>query len=545
MKPPASGAMHNVLAGLTLAAITIPEQMATAKLGGFDPHIGFYAFVGATVGFAIAGASRIMTVGADTTITPIFAGLLAAMATAGTSALPASAVALALIVAAFLAVAGLLRLGWIADLLSTPIVVGFLAGIAVHIAVSQLPDALGLSPPSGELPVRLYMLWPQLKATNPWSILIAAGVLAFMLLAERWNPRIPGALIAVGAATICTILFGLDQRGVGVLGHLPAGLPTLVAPAFSGESLRQLVPLALLISLVVMMQTAAVDRSFEGPSKEGSDINRDFIGLSAANLGAALLGAFPVNASPPRTAVVHQAGATSQLAALVAAAVVAVLVLAGLGLLTRVPHAALAGVLLFVAMRILRVREIVAIARSARVEFALIVLTAAAVILLPVPTGMAIGIGLSLLHGSWITAQTRVSELRRVPGTTIWWPSSMPEARERRAGALVLGFAAPLLFANAQAFRRGVMAAIAADEPITVLVLEANGIADIDYTAAQVLKAVIDDCRARNIDFAIARLESARAQRSLERLEVLARLGPERLFLSVAQALAAMLPGEH
>jgi MFS superfamily sulfate permease-like transporter len=196
-------------------------------------------------------------------------------------------------------------------------------------------------------------------------------------------------------------------------------------------------------------------------------------------------------------------------------------------------------------LRILRVREIVAIARSARVEFALIVLTAGAVILLPVPTGMAIGIGLSLLHGSWITAQTQVSELKRVPGTTIWWPSSMPEARERRAGALVLGFAASLLFANAQAFRRGVTAAIAADGPITVLVLEANGIADIDYTAAQVLKAVIDDCRARQIDFAIARLESARAQRSLERLGVLGTLGPDRLFLSVAQALSAMLPAER
>jgi MFS superfamily sulfate permease-like transporter len=292
----------------------------------------------------------------------------------------------------------------------------------------------------------------------------------------------------------------------------------------------------LLIALIVMMQTATVSRSF--PGRSGADVNRDFVGLGAANLAAALLGSFPVNASPPRTAIVHEAGGTSQAAALAAAIVVAAVALAGGGLLADVPRAALAGLLLFVALRIVRFGVIAAVARQALGEFALIAATALAVILLPVPTGVAIGVGLSLVHGVWIVTRTQVVELGPVPGTTIWWPIAAREAGDSQPGLLVVGFAAPLLFSNADVFRRG-MAREIAKRPLDLVVLEAQGIAEVDYTAAQALRAVIEDCRGRGIDFTIARLESARARQSLERFGVLALLGPDKVFLSVAQAIAA------
>jgi len=229
---------------------------------------------------------------------------------------------------------------------------------------------------------------------------------------------------------------------------------------------------------------------------------------------------------------------------------VGVLAMAGGGLLADVPRAALAGLLLFVALRIVRFGTIVTVARQAPGEFTLIVATAAAVIVLPVPTGVAIGVGLSLLHGVWIATRTQVIELRQVPGTTIWWPvgSRSPkgeggegETGEEQPGLLVASFAAPLLFSNADVFRRGMAAAIAR-RPVDHVVLEALGIAEVDYTAAAALRAVIEDCRARGIGFAIARLESERARRSLERFGVLAVLGRDRLFLSVAQAVAATAP---
>jgi len=533
--------LRNLVAGLTLAAITVPEQMATATLGGFAPTVGLYAFVGATVGFALFGASRLMTVGADSTITPIFSALLGALAASGAGR-PGAAVMLAGMVGVLLLASGLFRLGWIADLLSTPIITGFLAGIAVHIVASQLPAAMGVAPPEGSLPMRLAALAGEIPRANPWTVAIAAGVLGLTLLTEWLNPRLPGALVAIVLATLCVGPLGLEARGVAVLGALPAGGPQLALPALEGEAIRELVPLALLIALIVMMQTATVSRSF--PGRDGADVNRDFVGLGAANLGAALLGCFPVNASPPRTAIVHEAGGTSQAAALLAAGVVLALVAMGGALLAHVPHAALAGLLLFVALRIVRFGVIATVARQALGESALILLTAAAVIFLPVPTGVAIGVGLSLLHGVWISTRTQITELKQVPGTTIWWPAG-PGAEgpgESRPGTLVVGFAAPLLFANAETFRRGMRAAIErapVTAPLSIVVLEALGIAEVDYTAAQALRDVIEDCRRRHIDFAIARLESARARRSLERFGVLELLGPDRLFLSVAQALDA------
>jgi MFS superfamily sulfate permease-like transporter len=553
--------LRNLVAGLTLAAITIPEQMATAKLGGFEPQIGLYAFVGASVGFAVAGANRILTVGADSTITPIFAATLTTLAASSVAPQPAGAVTLALLVAGMLIVGGVLRLGWIADLLSTPIVTGFLAGIALHIAMSQLPDLLGVEPRAGTIFDQVAGIAAGLARTNPWSVALGAGVLALALLTERLNPRLPGALIGVALATAAVVALGLEGRGVAVLGVLPSGLPVFVLPSWQFDSLRELVPLAMIISLVVMMQTATVSRSFAEPGTavagEGVNVNRDFIGVGVANLGAALLGSFPVDASPPRTGVVRAAGGTSQLGVLAAAVLVALLALGGGGLLRHVPQSALAGVLLFVAIRIVRGGVIAAVARQAPAEFALIVLTALAVVALPIPTGVAIGIGLSLGHGVWITTHTRVIEFRNMPGTTVWWPSDGDQRGEVRPGLLVLGFTAPLLFANAETFRQGMTAAIAARDssssapsssapssgrPLSLVVLEGVGIADIDYTAAQALRDVIEACRQRDIAFAIARLESTRARQALQRFDVLALLGTDRLFLSVAEAVSKMMP---
>ena len=541
-----SGIARDVMAGLTLAAITIPEQMATARLGGFEPQIGFYAFVGATAGFAIvallaAGANRILTAGADSTITPIFTATVAGLAASGVAGQPQAAMTLALLVAAVLLIAGLLRLGWIADLLSTPIVTGFLLGIAAHIVASQLPDVMGLEAPSDNMIHRLSVLARTAGDSNPWSVAIGFGVLALVLLSEKINPRWPGALVAMALATAAVLAFGLERRGVEVLGHLPGGLPTPVAPALSFDSLRALVPLALIVALIVMMQTAAVSRSF---GDGNANVNRDYLGLALGNLGAALLGSFPVNASPPRTAVVREAGGTSQMAALMAAAVVAALALAGGGLLAHVPQAALAGVLLFVALRIVRADVIASVARQAPGEAALIGLTAVAVIALPIPTGVAIGIGLSLLHGVWIATQTRVTEFRHLPGTTIWWPAhtakGTSDGGETVEGVLVAGFSASLVFANAEPFRRGMEATIATRSTIRLVVLEAGGIATVDYTAAQALRSLIESCRARDIVFAIARLESVRARDALEKFNVLATLGADRLFMSVAEAVAAI-----
>jgi MFS superfamily sulfate permease-like transporter len=521
--------------------------MATAKLGGFEPQIGFYAFIGATIGFAALGASRILTAGADSTITPIFAGTLAALGAGGSASVGSIAVTLALLVGVTLLAGGMLRLGWIANLLSTPVITGFLAGIAVHIAVSQLPSLLGIVKGGGDLVGQAVFIVTHLSAFNPFSTAIGLGVLATILVAEVVSARIPGALIGVTLVTLIVLAFDLEGRGVVVLGSLPGGLPRFALPTF--DHLRQLIPLALILTLVIMMQTATVTNSFRDSAERGPDVNRDFLGLGAANLAAALFGAFPVNASPPRTAVLKEAGSRSQLGAIVAAVIVLILVIWGRALLYHVPEAALAGVLLFVALRIVRVGTTMKVARQAPVEGVLILLTAAAIVLLPIQTGVAIGIGLSLLHGVSMTIRTSPLELQKLPGTTVWWPPETSGQGERREGVFVIAFQAPLLFANAETFKRGIIQMIDAyDHPLSHVILEASGIAEIDFTAAQALTEVIRHCRAANIRFAVARLESIRARKALDRFGVLSELGPDFLFHSVDDAvrsLAAKPPGSH
>ena len=531
----------DLTAGLTLAAIAIPEQMATARLGDFSPEVGFFAFIAGSLAFAAFGASRYLSAGADSTITPIFAGGLALIATSGSPQYAALAAMLALIVGAIVVAGGLLRLGWLADLLSVPVTSGFLAGISIHIIISQLPGLLGLPAGSGDVFQRLAAIYHDFGQVNLSSVALGFGVFAVVFAGERISPRIPGALIALALATLAVVAFDLPSHGVAVLGPLPEGLPNVSVPSVAIEDLRTLVPTALLIALVVMVQTAATTRSFAGRSGHGPDVNRDFVGVGAGSLLAGLFGAFPVNASPPRTAIVVETGGRSQLAGLFAAAIVLVLVQFGARLLANVPEAALAGVLFFVALRILRWPIFIATLRQAPVEFALIVVTAVAIVALPIEVGVATGIVLSLLHGMWGMTQARAIEFEKVPGTSIWWPPDKGKAGEREAGVLVVAFQAPLSFVNAERFQRDLQAMISARAgDLRHVVLECSSVTDIDYTAAGVLSDVIASCRSSGASFSIARLESVRAQAALARFGIAGELGPDHIFRSVDNAVAAL-----
>jgi sulfate permease, SulP family len=531
---------RDLFAGLTLAAIVIPEQMATARLGGFAPQIGFFAFVAGSLAFAVFGGNRFLSSGADSTITPIFAGGLAALAATGSPDYATLAAALALMVGLMLAASGIFRMGWIADLLSIPVTIGFLTGISVHILISQLPAILGLPTPEGPMLQRLATLAEHLNETNAFTLIIGFGVLAIIALSEQIDARIPGALIGLALAAAAVVLLRLEGRGVSVLGTISVTMPTLAIPVVSVSRLASLLSLSLIISVVVMVQTAATTRSFPTDPNEPPDVDSDFIGVGVGSIFAGLIGAFPVDASPPRTAVVSETGGRSQIAGLVAVAIVIALLAFGTSLLHRIPNAALGGVLLFVALRIIRFRQIAAVARQSFGEFLLILVTAAAIIVLPIEQGVGLGIALSLLHGIWSTTRARVQPFERVPGTSIWWPVSPNLPGEQESGVMVAGFQAPLSFLNAYDFRRDILAALkSSPQKVRLLVLEATGIVEIDFTAAQVLTEIINQCHEDGIDFAIARLESSRAQEAIVRFGIAALLGPARQYQSVEEAIRA------
>lgn len=531
----------DLVAGLTLAAIAIPEQMATARLAGFPPHVGFIAFIAGTLAFVALGSSRVMSIGADSTIAPIFAGALALLAASGSPHYAALAGFLALLVGGALIVAGLMRAGWVADLLSTPVLTGFLAAVSVHIALSQAPAFFGLPHERGDAQMRFEALFRSIDWVHGPTTLVAVFSLATILICESLDPRIPGALIALVGATWASDYFGLAGEGVALIGHIEHGAPRPAFPDVSAADMRLIFGLSIIVALVVMVQTAATSRAF--PARRVADIDRDFLGAGLGSIVSGFFGSFPVNASPPRTAIVVESGGASQLSGLVAAAVVGAVLTFGGGMLARAPSAALAAVLIFVAYRIFRWRDMLAIWRATRAEFLLVLVTLLAVVLLPMQQGVALSIILSLLHGAWTTTRTRLVQFDRIPGSTVWWPVSEIHRGENVPGVLVVAFQAPLSFLNADLFRRDFAQAIArADGALKLVVLEASSIAEIDYSAAQTLRETIARCRARKIDFAIARLESLRAHKSFEAFGIMDALGPNRLFHSVHEATEALAP---
>ena len=547
---------RDVVAGMMLLAIALPGQLATARLAGLPPESGLLAFVAGAIGFAAFGAHRFASVAADSTIAPIFAGALATLAGADPARYGALAALLALLVGVILAIVGAARAGWIADLLSIPVTVGFLAGIAVQILAGQLPGMLGVNVGAGHVVVRLAMLVRRLPEAEPATAAIGLGVLAATLLGQvpwtREGARVPGALVGLAAAGLAVWAFGLERHGVAVLGPLAAPVPRLRLGRVAIGDVVALLPLALTVAFVCMMQTAAVTRSFPAAGEEEA-VSRDFGGVGAANIVAALLGAFAVDASPPSTAVVAAAGGRSQVVSLVAAAAMTVLAAAAGRAFAYVPVAALSAVLVFIAFRIFRLRQMIAIARGGGPEIFLVAASAGLVIALPIEMGVGLSVVLSLLHSIYAVARPACMELERIPGTTIWWAPGEIDKGEREPGVLVFAPAAPINFTNVHYIRKRLEAAIAAkrapgkapggapgEAPIRLVVIDASGVDQIDYTGATTLRAAVEALRERGIEVALARLGSAQAQRSAAMTGLLDAIGRDRIFHSAEEAVRAL-----
>ena len=528
----------DLLAATTLAAIAIPEQLATARLAEMPPITGLLSFAAGSVAFAAFGTNRYVSVGADSTIAPIMAGGLAVMASAGSGQYVAMVSLLALLVGLVLLASFLLRLGWVADLLSVPVTTGFLAGISIHIIVGQLPAVLGIKGASGRIIAECAAILQQLPHAKPLAVAIGLGVFVGTLLAERLSARIPGALIGLVVSAVIVWLLGPSHGGVAVLGALPLTLPTMTLTIPDFQQLARLLPLSLIVALVCIIQTAAVVQSFPAGENGREDVNRDFAALGAGSILAAVLGAFAVNASPPRTAVVQESGGRSQLSSLLAVAIVAATVLLAATAFAFVPEAALGGVLLFIGVRIFRVAMMRQIYQQGGWEIWLVLASAALVVFLPIQTGITMSIVLSLLHGMYIIARPACAVLSRIPGTTVWWNLPAKASGEREPGALVFAPGVPIYFINAADIRSKLMEAIAAaSEPCRLVVIEANGMIDIDFTGSRVLQQTILELRQRKIDVAIARLESERAQRAAAQSGLIATLGADHVYRSVDEAI--------
>ncbi len=534
-----SWAGPDAAAALTLLAIAVPEQLATSRLAGMPPITGYYAFIAGTVMFALLGSSPLLSVGADSTIAPLFAVGVGGLAATGSPRYVELVGILSVLVGAIVALVWLFRLSWVAEFLSAPIITGFLAGVAVIIVVHQLPDLLGLPATGRSTLHRLSSVVRHLGATNGRTLAIGVGVIAIVVAAEHLDRRLPGTLLGLIAATAAVAALDLRAHGVAVLGTVAHGAPHLGLHGLSLHAVESVAPLAGLVALVVVSQSAATTRAFADQEGSEVDVGRDFLGVGAGSIAAGLVGAFPVNASPPRTAAVAESGGRTQAAGLAAAAALALLVPAA-GVLEDVPLAALAGVLVYIATRIVRVRDLVAIARFDRVELGLALVTLLAVAFVGVEQGLAVAVALAILDRTRRSARPQLHVLGRIPKTTSWVPLSADEDAEQVPGVLVILFATPLWYANAVHFRAQLEESLARSEgELRVVILDAIGMSDIDYTGARALARTLDDLDQRHITFGIARAGS-RLRRGLARSGLLDRIGEGRLYPSAGEAVAAL-----
>ncbi len=531
----------DALAGLTLVAVALPSQMATALLADLPVVAGLYAFVAGSVLYALVGKNRHLSVGADSTIAPVLATGVASIAVVGTSGYGSAMAFTALLVGVVLVAVGLLRLGWVSEFFSTPVVTGILAGIAVEIIARQIPVILGV-PSGGATTIdRVRSVVAHGDDINWWSVAIAVGVLTVIVVAERINRRLPGALVALVLSIAVVDTLSLASRhGVAVVGPVHGGLPPVRLPSVSWSQLRRLPATVLTVAFLCIAQTAATVRGSSGGGRAAKDFNRDLIGVGAGSVAAGFIGALAVDASPPNTAIVTASGARTQLTNIMAALVVLVVVVVLTAPLADVPLATLGATLVFIATKLFRYSELRAILRVDRLEFALAAATLLVVALVGVEQGVLVAIILSLADRTRRSARPRDTLLGREPGTDHWIPIDIGHPTEQVPGVLVYLVYAALWYGNADYLRFRVGDLVdAASSPVHAVVLNATGISDVDYTGLQALRALVDELGQQGVTVGIART-SYLVHRDLRRGAVLELIGADHLFDSVDEAVTAL-----
>lgn len=492
-----------VLAGVTLLAIAIPEQLATSQLAMVPAFLALIAFIAATLVFVVFGSNPIISVGADSTIAPLFAVALLRLALPDSPQYLELVAATAVVTGILVTAVGLLRLGWLADFLSLPIVAGFMTGIGIIIAVHQLPRVFGVKAGGESVISRLDSLSHHLSHVSAWSIGIAVATLAVMVLGERFNPRLPMALAAVIGSTILVSALSLSSHGVAVLGTVVVTAPTWRLHWFSAHEWAVIVTTALTLVVVIISQSAATARSSADDFGVADNLDNDFLGVGLANIVVGLCGSFPVNASPARTTVSGLAGGRTKVVGLVAA--LGALVLTPLVHFAQyIPLPALAGVLLFIAGRLIKVSQLGAILRASAAEFIVALVTCLGVILLGVEIGLAFAVGMAILIRTWRTSRPRMIELGRRHGTTSWEPLDA-HGVARVEHVVVIFFDETLYFANADVFRRQLHDLLMAHPATTHVILDAVAMSDVDYTGLVTLTRVAKDLAHDSISVSVAR----------------------------------------
>jgi high affinity sulfate transporter 1 len=532
----------DLLAGVTLAALGIPEVLGYAKIAGMPVVTGLYTLLLPLAVFAVLGSSRHLVVAADSATAAILAAALTGLAIAGSARYVRLAGLVALLAAGLLLLARAARLGFLANFLSRTVLVGFLTGVGIQVAAGQLPQMLGV--PSGSRQT-LPGLWDTVRAlpgAHAADVAISAGVIVIVLVARRITRRIPGPLIAVILAIGVSRAVDLARHGVAVVGPVPRGLPSLALPALGWHDAVSLVGVAASLFVVILAQSAATARAYAVKYEEAFSENTDLVGLGAANVAAAFSGTFVVNGSPTKTQVVDSSGSRSQLAQLTTAAVVLVVLVLLTGPLAYLPEAALAAVVFLIAAGLIDITGMRRILATRRRESVIALLTTAAVVVLGVEYGLVLAIVASIVDHLRHSYSPLNSVLVKSPAGH-WRPMPVAPGARTEEGLVIYRFGTSLYFANIPKLVDDVMMLTGHGGPLRWLVIDCTAIEDVDYTASVVLARLTEELQQRHVRLALSTVLGP-VQKQLDRYGIGAALGAGCYYGTPTEALEAFHAAE-
>ena len=532
----------DLVAGLVLTTLLVPQGMAYAELAGLPAITGLYTTILCLTGYAIFGPSRILVLGPDSSLGPMIAATL--LPIIGSNGDPERAIALAsmlaLLVGAIMVLGGIFKLGFVADLLSKPTMIGYMNGLALTILVGQLPKLFGFSVDADgfRAETRAFVQGVFDGLTVPAALAIGLFSLATIVVLQRFLPKVPSVLAAVVLAIVATSVFHLAEHGVKLVGTLPQGFPPLTVPRVGISDLSLLFAGALGIAVVALADTIATASAFAERTGQEFDGSQEMVGIGAANIGAGLFQGFPVSTSGSRTAVAEQAGAKTQVTGLVGALAIVLMLVLVPGLLRNLPQPTLAAVVIAASLSLADLPGVVRLWRQRKEELALCIAAFLGVVLLGVLPGIAIAVALSIgnvFRRAWWPYQAQLGRVEGLPGYHD--VHNHPDA-ELLPGLVIYRFDAPLFFANARTFRDQIRTLAAADPRPTWIVVAAEPITDVDTTAADMLESLDEAINAQGVSLVFAEMKDP-VRDKIERYELTRTIDPAHFFPTLEAAISA------
>lgn len=528
---------RDVLSGVSLAAMDIPQLLGYARIAGMPAVAGLYTALLPLVAFGLFGASRHLVVAADSATATIFSSRLSDTAPSGSAEYLALAAGVALLTAGMLLIARLLKLGFLADFLSRTVLAGFLAGVGVQVALAMGGDLLGIEVTARDSVHQALYLASHLQQAHGPTLALSLSLVVVLLAAKRWCPHLPVPLLVLVGCIAASASFDLAGLGITVLGPIAGGLPSLVLPRLAWHQWLDLLPIAFACFVMIIAQASAASRVFADRYQEHDDQNANLLGLAAANAAAAVSGAFVVNGSPTQTAMADQAGARSQLAQLGFAAVVALVLLFFSNWLQYLPHCVLAAVVFTIGLGLIDVKALRSMRPESPAEFRMALVTAGTVVLVGVEQGILLAMALSLLHH--VRHSYRPHSQMLEPGPQGRWLARPVEyGQVTSPGLIVYRFGADLFYANENLFTEQVNQLVdRAPGELHWFIIDAGAITSLDYSAARALGELCRRLQEKGIRLAFGRVNDYLRQ-DLERHGITALVPPQYILPTLHEALA-------